>query len=156
MAQNQQAGSEVLAGIEIADGYAGEVQVLEAWTVLETNEDAVLIDVRTNAEWAYVGLPDLDSLGKELALVPWAIFPDMHRNEDFEIQVGRVQADRSAPMLFLCRSGVRSKSAAIAMTEAGYGRCYNVTGGFEGDKDNNNHRGAKNGWKAAGLPWAQQ
>lgn len=155
-AQNQQAVSDILAGIQPGDGYGGEVDVKGTWDILDSVDNAVLIDVRTNAEWAFVGMPDLASLGKELALVPWQIFPEMHRNGDFEQQVSSVEADRSAPLLFLCRSGVRSKAAAIAMTKAGYGHCYNVTGGFEGDKDNNNHRGTKNGWKAADLPWVQQ
>jgi rhodanese-related sulfurtransferase len=66
-----------------------------------------------------------------------------------------VGADKDAPVLFLCRSGARSRSAAIALTQAGYGRAYNVAGGFEGDLDGDRHRGHKNGWKAAGLPWKQ-
>jgi rhodanese-related sulfurtransferase len=57
--------------------------------------------------------------------------------------------------MFLCRSGVRSRAAAIAMTRAGFSRAYNIAGGFEGDLDGERHRGAANGWKAAGLPWKQ-
>ncbi len=155
-AQHQTASIDVLAGIQPARGYAGEVEVGDAWVALETDQSSILVDVRTNAEWAYVGVPDLSSLRKELALVPWHIFPDMHRNDEFEAQVLSVTADTAASLLFICRSGVRSKAAAIAMTDAGYERCYNVIGGFEGDKDKNNHRGTANGWKAAGLPWIQQ
>lgn len=155
-AQDLKASKNVLAGIKPGEGYAGEIDVAEAWEVLAAQEDAVLIDVRTNAEWAFVGLPETGSLGKEIALVPWNIFPDMHRNVDFEEQVAHAAPDQSAALLFICRSGVRSKAAAIAVTSAGYASCYNVTGGFEGDKDNDNHRGRTNGWKAAGLPWVQQ
>ena len=65
-------------------------------------------------------------------------------------------ADRAQPLLFICRSGVRSKAAAIAMTQAGFGPCYNVSGGFEGPLDGNKHRGGSDGWKAASLPWIQE
>ena len=64
-------------------------------------------------------------------------------------------ADKDAPVLFLCRSGARSRSAAIALTAAGFSRAYNIVGGFEGDLDGDRHRGQTNGWKAAGLPWKQ-
>jgi rhodanese-related sulfurtransferase len=58
-------------------------------------------------------------------------------------------------VLLLCRSGARSRAAAIALTAAGYGPCYNVSEGFEGDRDGAAHRGSVGGWKVAGLPWAQ-
>ncbi len=62
---------------------------------------------------------------------------------------------KDTPLLFLCRSGARSKSAAMAMARAGYTRAYNVAGGFEGNLDGEGHRGGINVWKAAGLPWRQ-
>ena len=64
--------------------------------------------------------------------------------------------DTSAPLYFICRSGARSRSAAQALTAAGYGKCFNVAGGFEGDVDSQGHRGKSNGWKASNLPWVQQ
>jgi rhodanese-related sulfurtransferase len=67
-----------------------------------------------------------------------------------------VGSDRNAPVYFICRSGARSRSAAQALTAAGYTRCYNVAGGFEGDVDAQGHRGRTNGWKASDLPWVQQ
>ena len=63
--------------------------------------------------------------------------------------------DRDAPLLFLCRSGVRSKAAAIAMTQQGFTACYNIANGFEGDSDPTRHRGTVSGWKVEGLPWVQ-
>jgi rhodanese-related sulfurtransferase len=60
-----------------------------------------------------------------------------------------------APILFICRSGGRSRAAAAALTAAGYRRCYNVAEGFEGNPDPERHRGKTGGWKAAGLPWVQ-
>jgi len=83
----------------------------------------------------------------------------MAANPDFVAEAGaeiaKAGADRNAPVLFLCRSGARSRAAAIAMTRAGYTRAYNISGGFEGDLDGQRHRGGTNGWKASGLPWRQ-
>ncbi|MBI5164192.1 MAG: rhodanese-like domain-containing protein [Magnetospirillum sp.] len=135
--------------------YAGEITPAEAWRILTEVPAARLIDVRTQAEWVYVGVPDLAPLGKEVALVSWQLFPAMTVNAGFAAQLSGVAGDRAAPLLFLCRSGVRSKAAAELMTSLGYGRCYNVTDGFEGPHDDTRHRGGKAGWKASGLPWVQ-
>lgn len=136
--------------------YAGDVLPEEAWAALRENPDALLVDVRTQPEWAFVGIPDLSGAGKQPALVSWQIYPEMQRNADFEQQVAAVAADREAPIYFLCRSGARSRAAAVAMTAQGYKACYNIAGGFEGDPDANRHRGSVNGWKAGRLPWIQQ
>ncbi|HZF36618.1 MAG TPA: rhodanese-like domain-containing protein, partial [Candidatus Angelobacter sp.] len=66
-----------------------------------------------------------------------------------------IATDREAPIFFLCRSGARSRAAAMAMTQAGYARCYNIANGFEGNHDAERHRGKAAGWKADGLPWTQ-
>jgi rhodanese-related sulfurtransferase len=132
--------------------YAGDLSVAEAWALLEKEPAARLVDVRTQAEWNFVGLPDLSPLGREAELVEWQMFPTMQVNPDFVEQAG---GDKDAPVLFLCRSGARSRNAAIALTRAGYTRAYNIAGGFEGDLDGERHRGNRNGWKAAGLPWKQ-
>ncbi len=135
--------------------YAGDVTVQEAWEMLKSRPDTVLIDVRTNAEWGYVGIPDLSSLSKETKLVSWILFPDMSVNPSFLDGVKAAQPDPSAPVLFLCRSGVRSIAAAIAATKAGFSESYNILGGFEGDMDENRHRGKTGGWKVADLDWVQ-
>ncbi len=137
-------------------GYAGDIEVTEAWRFLEEDPDAVLIDVRTVAEWVYVGLPDLAKLGKTVVCVQWKQWPDMNINAEFTPHVEAEGVTRDRPLLLLCRSGVRSRDAAITLTAQGFGPCYNVAGGFEGDLDEARRRGVKNGWKANGLPWVQQ
>jgi len=139
-----------------ADGYAGDIMPKEAWEMLESNPDAVLIDVRTQPEWRFVGVPALQSLRRNPVLVEWIHYPDGSPNPAFVDQVRDAAGSDDKPMLFLCRSGVRSAAAARAMTAAGYTRCYNVAQGFEGDKDPGGHRGHVGGWKVAGLPWAQE
>lgn len=135
--------------------YAGDIPPEEAWRILEQDRRARLVDVRTDAEFAYVGNPDLTPLGKEVVRVSWKLFPEMAANPDFVSEVADRVPEKDAPLLFLCRSGQRSASAAAAMTAAGYGPCYNIATGFEGDKDAAGHRGTVNGWKVAGLPWTQ-
>lgn len=135
--------------------YAGDLTVSETWEMLQTNPNAVLVDVRTNAEWSFVGLPDLSSLRKKVQPISWALFPDMSPNPQFLDELASSQPDKSGPTLFLCRSGVRSVAAAISATIAGYSNCYNILGGFEGDPDQSRHRGNLNGWKAENLNWVQ-
>lgn len=135
--------------------YAGDITPTEAWKILNARPEAVLIDVRTPAEWTYVGLPDLSAAGKEPLMVPWVLFPSMTINPDFGAEVESAVADHEAPLLFLCRSGARSRAAAIAMTARGYRSCYNVANGFEGDPDSQRHRGTISGWKVENLPWVQ-
>lgn len=143
------------AGQARSAGYAGDVDAKAAWEALKSNPGAVLVDVRTQAEWNFVGVPDLSECGKEAALVQWQVFPTMETNPHFVEDVRNVAADPSAPVYFLCRSGARSKAAAIALTQAGYTSCYNISGGFEGPQDAERHRGTVDGWKALGLPWMQ-
>ena len=135
--------------------YAGELTPAESWQALTNLPDAVLIDVRTDAEFSYVGHPDLTALGGEVKLVSWVLFPGGGGNPDFLGQLHAAAPDKTAKVMFLCRSGVRSRFAAQAATQAGYADCYNVLEGFEGDKDASGHRGTVGGWKVAGLPWKQ-
>lgn len=140
-------------------GYAGDVAPELAWQVLQNESDAVLVDVRTNAEWSFVGVADLSPLGKQPLTVEWQSLPKMARNADFDADVKAAlvaqQAGADSAIVFICRSGARSREAAISMTRHGFRRCYNLAGGFEGDLDADHHRGGKNGWKHAGLPWRQ-
>jgi rhodanese-related sulfurtransferase len=138
-----------------AAGYAGDVAPTTAWKILSEDKDAILIDCRTRAEWNYVGLPDLETLGKKPALIEWQVFPSMQPNSEFVAALSGALADKEAPLLFICRSGARSAAAAKAMTAAGYSTCLNVADGFEGPLDAQAKRGAAGGWKAAGLPWRQ-
>jgi rhodanese-related sulfurtransferase len=139
-----------------SSGYAGDLSAAEAWTLLSGDPSAQLVDVRTTAEWSFVGIPDLAGIGRQVHCIEWQSFPSMAQNPSFVAQAdGAVGGSKDTPMLFLCRSGVRSRAAAVAMTEAGYTKAYNIAGGFEGDLDQSRHRGLQNGWKAAGLPWKQ-
>ena len=135
--------------------YAGNLTVKQTWDMLSENPKARLVDVRTEAEFKWVGTPDLSSLGKEADQVQWKTHPDMERNPDFTAKVAEHAPDKDTPLLFLCRSGGRSRDAAEALTAAGYTQCYNVAGGYEGDLDGDVHRGTTNGWKSDGLPWKQ-
>lgn len=137
------------------ESYAGDLRPAEAWALLEKEPKAVLIDVRTVPEWNFVGVPRLDSLGKETLCISWQSYPEMARNENFAAEVAAKGVSPDQPVLLLCRSGARSRAAAIALTAAGFGPCYNVAEGFEGDRDGALHRGSVGGWKVAGLPWAQ-
>lgn len=133
--------------------------VEESWTRLSQDQGSVLVDVRTTAEWAFVGLPDLSSIGKRPVLVEWLDFPGNNLNQAFVTQLTdaltKIGANKDTELFFLCRSGGRSLSAARAMAVAGFSRCRNVADGFEGPLDPNRHRGSHSGWKAKGLPWVQ-
>lgn len=145
------------AGRSIAD----EVDPVAAYRLLESDSSAALVDVRTRAEWAFVGVPDVSATGRPLWLVEWARFPAMTQNAAFlEELAGQTGGDVPERLLFLCRSGARSMAAAqaVAAALAARGvetRCTNVAEGFEGDLDAEGHRGRISGWKARGLPWRQ-
>ena len=128
----------------------------KAWGALQSDPRAQLVDVRTDVEWAYVGLPDLGPIGKQAVLIPWQMFPSMQVNPDFVAELKKTGFTPEHPIYFLCRSGVRSLAAAQAMQQAGYKHVYNVADGFEGPVDPDGHRGSAAGWKAEGLPWRQR
>ncbi len=138
---------------------AVDIPVLEAWRRLSETKTTILIDVRTRAEWSFVGVPDLATLGKQTVLVEWLGFPDNRPNSNFVAELterlGTLGAAKDAELLFICRSGARSQLAAQAMMRAGYTRCFNVAEGFEGPLDDARHRGVRSGWKAQSLPWLQ-
>ena len=138
----------------MSDGtYAGDIAPKKTFETIHAN--GIMVDVRTRAEWGYVGTPLLP----QLILTEWQTYPDMGVNPHFTEQViaeiTKRGGTKSTPIYFLCRSGVRSKSAARALTEAGFTHCYNISDGFEGPPDEMGHRGNIAGWKADGLPWRQ-
>ena len=139
--------------------YAGDASPEEAWEVLSSEPGAALIDVRTAAEWTFVGVPDLSGIDAPLIRAEWQTYPSMQVDPEFTTRLEEaLAAAGSRPdsaLFFLCRSGARSAAAARAMTAAGYSRCFNVAGGFEGMRDDAGHRGTVEGWKAANLPWVQ-
>jgi rhodanese-related sulfurtransferase len=128
--------------------YAGELTPREANDVLHLAPGARIVDVRTRAEWDWVGRV------AGAVEIEWNQYPGGVRNPNFLAELKR-QVDPEALVMFLCRSGARSTGAASAATEAGYNSCYNILEGFEGDKDANGHRNTIGGWRKAGLPWIQ-
>ena len=135
--------------------YVGDVTPSEAWQILADDTDAVLVDVRTAAEWNFVGVPELSSLSKKPMLISWQRFPDMSQNQEFASELARAGVPSSAPVLFICRSGARSAAAAEYCTAEGFANCYNVIEGFEGVLDAHKQRGRISGWKMHALPWVQ-
>jgi rhodanese-related sulfurtransferase len=128
--------------------YAGALTPQEAHLVLGLAPGSKIVDVRTRAEWDWVGrVPDAVE-------IEWNQYPGGVRNPNFLAELKR-QVDPEALVMFLCRSGVRSDGAARLATETGYAACYNILEGFEGDKDAIGQRGKIGGWRHAGLPWVQ-
>ena len=128
--------------------YAGDLTPQEAWDKLE--EGAILVDVRTEGEWAHIGIPDTKATENDPLFIQWT-FPGGIPNPDFINDLSQqAPEDRSTELVFLCRSGQRSIAAAIAATQAGF-TSYNVLEGFEGDPDRFGER-TVNGWKNRGLP----
>jgi rhodanese-related sulfurtransferase len=128
----------------------------KAWEALRSDPKAQLVDVRTDAEWNFVGIPDLNEAGKEAVLIPWQIYPTMQRNPSFVENLRQAGLKPEQPIYFICRSGARSMAAAESARAAGFPRVFNVADGFEGPADHEGHRGTSAGWKADGLPWLQR
>lgn len=126
--------------------YAGALLPAEAHALMQAG--ATLVDVRTEPERVYVG-----KVPGSVA-VEWQTYPGNRPNAEFLAQLAEA-VPQDAPVMFLCRSGARSHSAAEAAARAGWRECYNVLEGFEGDKDAAQHRGTVGGWRKAGLPWVQ-
>ena len=128
--------------------YAGDITAAEAHSMLIERPGAVLIDVRTAAEWTWVGVPDIAGT----RFVEWVRWPAGDPNPTF-VEDASEGLDQAEVLLMLCRSGARSAAAAAALTNAGFTEVYNVSDGFEGDLDHEGHR--HGGWRGAGLPWRQ-
>lgn len=132
--------------------YAGDLTPQQAWDLLETHPEAILVDVRTEGEWREVGVPDTSSLtGRREAFIQWAT--PFGPNPTFlaELAGAGLTPGDERPVVFLCRSGNRSIGAAIDATGAGFGPAYNILEGFEGDTDAAGRR-TVNGWRLRGLP----
>ena len=125
-------------------GYAGDVSPELAWHWVQSGE-AVLVDVRSDAEREWVGfVPGAVPLA-------WKQWPGMALNQSFDDAIqAAVPAGQKA--VLLCRSGVRSIAAAKSATALGL-EAYNILEGFEGDADAEGHRGSRGGWRHRGLPW---
>jgi rhodanese-related sulfurtransferase len=133
-----------------------DVSPRATWQELSSDPDAILIDVRTDAEWNFVGVPDLTTLGKQPVLIPWQLYPTMQVNGSFVEHLRRAGATPKSKLYFICRSGARSLAAGQAAQGSGFPQSFNVADGFEGPVDAEGHRGTVAGWKADGLPWRQR
>ena len=130
---------------------------LQAFTFVEKNQRAVLIDVRSSMEFLFVGHP----VGS--VHVPWIDEPDWIVNPDFVTEVRKVmlggigvdEHDSDAPVVLICRSGKRSLEAGKLLLNNGFADVYNVDEGFEGELDENHHRSTRGGWRFRDLPWEQ-
>ena len=130
---------------------------VQAYEMLNEDARAVLIDVRSNMEFLFVGHP------KGAISIPWIDEPDWVINPHFVIDVRKVLLGGvscstevgCAPVILICRSGKRSLEAGAALVESGFSRVFNVADGFEGELDETHHRSAQGGWRFDGLPWEQ-
>jgi len=128
--------------------YAGALLPSEAYELMQNATGAKLVDVRTRAEWDFVGrVPGA-------VQIEWQAYPGGRPNPEF-LTVLQGEVGRESPVMFLCRSGARSHAAAVAAVTTGFTQAFNIVEGFEGDKDAQGHRNSVNGWRAAGLPWVQ-
>ena len=135
-------------GRQLGLPYSGALTPAEAYEVWRNAPGAKLVDVRTRAEWDYVGrIPG----AVEIELLT---YPGNRPNAGF-VAEHESKTDKAAPVLFICRSGGRSHNAAMLAAQAGYPESYNVLEGFEGDRDAHGHRNTSGGWRVAGLPWTQ-
>ncbi len=138
-----------------------ETSPQKAWDFLASDQNSVLVDVRTRAEWYFVGGPSLDSVGKPVIRMQWRDFPDKNINSIFAEELASLLGEEyDGTIFFICRSGVRSILAANAVNANAqiHGheyKCISIASGFEGDLDDDQRRGTLNGWKKFGLPWRQ-
>ncbi len=123
----------------------------ESYAFMQAHADAVLIDVRMEIEFMYVGHPP------GAVNIPWYEYPDMQDDAPaFVAAVEReVKGEKHRPVLLICRSAKRTIPAGLALDAAGFQKVINVLHGFEGDLDDHMHRGTRNGWRKDGLPWQQ-
>ncbi|RKP50311.1 rhodanese-like domain-containing protein [Pararobbsia silviterrae] len=130
--------------------YAGALSPAESLEFLTLEPNARLVDVRTRAELDWVGRPQVPA--EQYVHIEWIRYPGSIPNAEFIEQL-RAAAQPDTPLLFLCRSAARSKLAAVAASNAGFTKAYDLLEGFEGDKDATGHRKTVSGWCFRGLPW---
>jgi len=128
--------------------YEGALLPGEAYQIWQEATNASMVDVRTRAEWDWVGrIPGAVE-------IEFRTYPGNNLNQSFLRELEQ-KVSKDALVMFVCRSGGRSHHTAALATQSGYAACYNVLEGFEGDRDTAGHRNVMGGWRAAGLPWVQ-
>ena len=141
----------------MADKKAKALTAKESWQLLQDNPRAVLVDIRSTMEYLFVGHP------KGALHVAWIDEPDWTVNPHFVTDVRKVMLGGAtahdeiggAPVILICRSGKRSMDASRTLLEAGFSEVFYVDEGFEGELDDQHHRGSLGGWRYHGLPWEQ-
>lgn len=153
-----QASSASVHTDPLMPSYAGEIDPRQAWKLLQEDSASQLIDVRTAPEWIFTGSADLRAAGKSTLLISWKHYPSHQINPNFigEVESALGGAPKNTTLICMCRTGGRSLDAAVALTNAGYTQCFNLTDGFEGPQNGAGQRGTVAGWKASQLPWEQQ
>ena len=129
----------------------------EAWEIMQKEPRTVMIDVRSDMEFLFVGHP----VGA--IHIPWIDYPDWRLNPDFVTEVRKLvlggicyeKPNSGVPILLICRSGKRSLEAGHLLIKEGFCDVYNVAEGFEGELDERHHRSTLGGWRFHGLPWEQ-
>ena len=141
---------------KIKESVLNELTPVEAYEILEKNSKIILVDIRSNMEFLFVGHP------KGAIHVPWIDEPDWVVNKNFvkeirQLMLGGVsdQTESSPPIILICRSGKRSVDAGNALLEAGIHNVCHVNEGFEGELDSEHRRSSVGGWRYHGLPWEQ-
>jgi rhodanese-related sulfurtransferase len=119
-----------------------------AYELLRKNPDAIFIDCRSEMEYLFVGHPC------GAIHIAWNDGPNWDINPDF-VAHAKKATSVNRPVVLICRSGNRSLDAGRALEDAGFTKVCNVLHGFEGELDDNHHRGKKTGWRFDGLPWEQ-
>jgi rhodanese-related sulfurtransferase len=125
------------------------LQPKDAFELIENDSSVILIDVRTKAEIDWVGKPVLET--EQYMHVEWLMYPGSAQNPDFLSILSKLPKD--TPLVFLCRSGIRSKMAVQAALDGGFEVAIDIIGGFEGQRNSNGHRKSVDGWCYFGLPW---
>ncbi len=128
-----------------------DITAREAWERLREDEQAVLLDVRSEPEWDFVGVPLVDNYLQ----ISWRHWPEMQVNPDFLAELEASGVNRDTPLLLMCKAGIRSREAGEFLLEQGFVHCFNIRDGFEGERDETGRRCRIDGWVAAGLPWMQ-
>lgn len=129
----------------------------QAYDLVQSDHQALLIDIRSTMEYLFVGHP----VGA--VHVPWIDEPDWTVNPNFATEIRKLllggaictSEQHCAPVVLICRSGKRSLEAGKALLESGLPAVFHVTEGFEGELDEHHHRGTLGGWRFHGLPWEQ-
>ncbi|MDO8374712.1 MAG: rhodanese-like domain-containing protein [Polaromonas sp.] len=122
----------------------------EAWALIQQQPDALFVDVRMEIESQYVGRPP------GVINIPWYEYPELKPDpKAFVLAVEKLAKSKDQPVVLLCRSGLRTVDAGIALEKAGFSNVVNVLDGFEGELDDNDQRGREGGWRFEGLPWTQ-